>query len=61
MSEKLGIERPHFGYFTQVRVHETDRPKPVPRIPKFDNPTIGLPEDFPRVEAKRGWRHWWFP
>ncbi|CAG2163140.1 unnamed protein product [Oppiella nova] len=59
MTEKMGLERPPLGYFTQVRVHDTQRPKPSPTAPKFMDPTIGLPEDFPEQEAKYGWRHWW--
>jgi len=60
MTEKMGLERPPFGYFTQVRVHETSRPHPKPTAPEFTDPTIGLPEDFPRQKPIHGWRHWWF-
>ncbi|KAJ8307480.1 hypothetical protein KUTeg_015564 [Tegillarca granosa] len=28
--EKMGISRPPIGYFSMVRVHKTDRPKPAP-------------------------------
>lgn len=27
--DNLGIERPHLGYFSAPRVHETQRPKPI--------------------------------
>jgi NADH dehydrogenase (ubiquinone) 1 alpha subcomplex subunit 8 len=60
MREKLGIERPPFGYFTQLRVHETSRPKPKGNAPEFKDPTIGLPSDFPREKPIYGWRHWWY-
>lgn len=56
MAEKLNIERPYMGYFTEIRTHKTDRPKPGPAIPrkeyKDDRPS--LPDDYPREEAKFG-------
>lgn len=30
--DNLGIERPHLGYFSAPRVHETQRPKPIDPI-----------------------------
>ncbi|XP_054161772.1 NADH dehydrogenase [ubiquinone] 1 alpha subcomplex subunit 8-like [Oppia nitens] len=60
MSEKLGINRPPLGYFTQLRVHQTDRPKPGGVAPRFNDPSVPLPEDFPMEESKYGWRDWWW-
>lgn len=60
MNEKMGIKRPPLGYFTQLRVHETNRPKPKPTAPEFKDQTIGLPDEFPMEESKYGWRHYWF-
>lgn len=46
MDEKLGMKKPPFGYFTQLRVHETERPKPKSAATEFKNPTVGFPKDF---------------
>jgi len=32
MLEKLGQERPYIGYFSKVRVHHTNRPKPETHV-----------------------------
>lgn len=61
MAEKFGMEKPPFGYFTQVRVHESKRPKPDPKVPVWKDPTPGLPDDFPRDNTKHGWDHEWWP
>lgn len=56
MLKKLNIERPYLGYYTEIRHHKTDRPRPGPPLPrteyKDDRPT--LPEDYPMEEAKHG-------
>lgn len=48
MKEKLQMERPPPNYFNQLRVHNTNRPKPQEDLPKFENPVKGLPDDYPR-------------
>lgn len=50
----LGQERPEYGYFSKVRIHETARPKPqvnmapmperIPELPDFDK--MPDPEDM---------------
>jgi len=52
MKEKMNMERPPFGYFSQVRVHQTSRPKPPNFTPKFEQ-APGLPEDYPRPPPVR--------
>ncbi|GBO16535.1 NADH dehydrogenase [ubiquinone] 1 alpha subcomplex subunit 8 [Araneus ventricosus] len=56
MLEKLNIERPYMGYFTEIRTHKTNRPHPGPPIPrtewKDDRPS--LPPDYPIEDAKFG-------
>lgn len=56
MLKKLNIERPYFGYFTEIRVHKSKRPRPGFPIPrpeyKDDRPT--LPDDYPRETPKYG-------
>ncbi len=42
--DKLGQERPEVGYFTKVRVHKTERPKPHRNV-VLPQPTRG-PEDI---------------
>ncbi|KAH8024050.1 hypothetical protein HPB51_020808 [Rhipicephalus microplus] len=56
MLDKLGIERPHLGYFSMPRIHHTERPRPekgyrddYPQTPKVE-------DDFPRTPARFGTR-----
>jgi hypothetical protein len=55
MKEKLGMERPHIGYHTEARLHESTRPKPPPEKPKyFPGGTPQYPpDDIPRPPAGR--------
>ncbi|XP_034951429.1 NADH dehydrogenase [ubiquinone] 1 alpha subcomplex subunit 8 [Chelonus insularis] len=49
--EHMNVERPPFGYFCEVKVHETTRPKPVEKIPEY--PTVpSLPPDAPKPPAR---------
>ncbi|XP_028162297.1 NADH dehydrogenase [ubiquinone] 1 alpha subcomplex subunit 8 isoform X2 [Ostrinia furnacalis] len=62
MLDKLQLERPGFGYFTEARVHDTKRPKPQPE-PKtiYTDPTPALPDaerDAARP-ARHGSRFYW--
>lgn len=57
--DNLNIERPHYGYFSLPRIHETSRPKPVEEKPGWMNNEKAnklkeLPEDFPRDYKKWG-------
>lgn len=52
MLDKLNIERPYWGYFAELKVHDTKRPKPVKQPDIFPNPTDSFPEDAPRPAAK---------
>ena len=61
MKEKLDLDRPPYGYFSLIRVHDTDRPKPEDQRPSWlDDPRGGgrradvLPDDFPRTEKYLG-------
>ena len=45
MKNKMGIERPGLGYFSQVRVHNSNRPKPEYKFKKFEV-APSLPEDY---------------
>merc|ERR1711902_63335 len=59
MKDNMNIERPHYGYFSLVRVHDTKRPKPLTgdeikpaylaegEAQGAVQPQKGLPEDFP--------------
>lgn len=46
MEAKLGMTKPPFGYFSQLRVHESERPKPKSYAIDFQQPTPGLTEEF---------------
>uniref|UniRef100_A0A6P6YKK6 NADH dehydrogenase [ubiquinone] 1 alpha subcomplex subunit 8-like n=1 Tax=Dermatophagoides pteronyssinus TaxID=6956 RepID=A0A6P6YKK6_DERPT len=46
MEQKMGIKRPPFGYFSQLRVHETSRPKPKSFATEFKDQNVGVPIDF---------------
>ena len=60
LSDNMNIERPEYGYFCRVKVHQTDRPAP-PKKEKtiYADSTPGLPEDFPKPPAKYGSRFHW--
>ncbi|XP_068621950.1 NADH dehydrogenase [ubiquinone] 1 alpha subcomplex subunit 8 [Battus philenor] len=60
MLENLNLERPPFGYFCEVRVHDTKRPKP-PVEPKavYPDATPALPEDAEKKPARFGSRFYW--
>ncbi|CAG7835437.1 unnamed protein product, partial [Allacma fusca] len=57
MFEKLGMVRPPYGYFSEVRVHDSSRPAPKPAPPLvFPDalPDIPTPEELPRPKAGSG-------
>ncbi|GIY46378.1 NADH dehydrogenase 1 alpha subcomplex subunit 8 [Caerostris extrusa] len=56
MLEKLNIERPYMGYFSEIRVHKTDRPHPGPPLPRkeYVDDRPSLPPDYPIEDAKYG-------
>ncbi|RWS24536.1 NADH dehydrogenase-like protein [Leptotrombidium deliense] len=59
LSNKLGVERPPMGYFTSVRLHDSERPKPKTWIPKFEK--LGeLDPDAPLPPARGGKREFGF-
>ncbi|XP_038217793.1 NADH dehydrogenase [ubiquinone] 1 alpha subcomplex subunit 8 [Zerene cesonia] len=60
MLEKLNLPRPSFGYFTEARIHDTKRPKPLEE-PKavYPDATPGLPENYEKKSARYGGRFYW--
>lgn len=56
MSDNLNIERPAYGYFCEVKVHDSARPKPVTEIPVYADVPDSLPKDAPKPAAKYGGR-----
>jgi hypothetical protein len=41
VKENLGMDRPHWGYHSLPKIHETDRPKPIEEKPAWmDNPKV---------------------
>lgn len=61
--KKLNSHRPPFGYFCQVRLHDSKRPKPVPFVPEFPDKTTALPADYEGLKtgARHGVRHEIYP
>ena len=55
------MERPYFGYFSEVKVHHTERPRPegIKPAENGDAP-IPMPEDLPLPPAKFGKRNFFF-
>jgi len=57
MLEKLGQERPYVGYFSKIRVHHTNRPKPEVNIewpePFHHHPTWDPKDPVPEVTKRR--------
>lgn len=59
MKEKNGMDRPPYGYFNLIRVHDSSRPKPEIERPAWLDDPRGkgrradvLPDDFPRTPRK---------
>jgi len=56
--EKLDMRKPEFGHFTQLRVHETQRPKPKSYATEFKHETVGIPKNFKEtIDSKLGPKH----
>jgi len=57
MLDKLGQERPYVGYFSKVRVHHTNRPKPEVKIelpePFVAHPRYNPKDPVPEVTKRR--------
>jgi len=57
MLEKLGIERPFVGYFSKIRVHHTNRPKPEVHVEMPEtfhrHPTYDPKDPIPEISKKR--------
>lgn len=57
MLDNLNLERPPFGYFCEVKIHDSPRAKPEPpKPPVYSDWTPGLPEDAPKPPGKYGGR-----
>ncbi|CAB0020235.1 unnamed protein product [Nesidiocoris tenuis] len=55
MLDNMGLERPHWGYFSKAKIHDTKRPKPPPpEIQVYPDATPALPDDYPRHPNKYG-------
>lgn len=46
MSEKLGMTPPPIGYFSQLRIHDSERPKPKSFATEFIKPNQGVTREF---------------
>uniref|UniRef100_A0A1B6FYM2 NADH dehydrogenase [ubiquinone] 1 alpha subcomplex subunit 8 n=1 Tax=Cuerna arida TaxID=1464854 RepID=A0A1B6FYM2_9HEMI len=57
MLDNLNLERPPYGYFCEVKIFDSARPKPEPpKKPIYSDFTPGLPGDAPKPPAKYGGR-----
>jgi len=56
--EKLKMKRPPYGYFTEVHIHDSTRPKPPPEPPLVFPDALPDPpsDDLPRVRGRQGSR-----
>lgn len=59
-----GFERARYGHFQMIRVHETDRPRPKPNVPIFEDAVPANKAITPEVKAGKpkgghGTRHFW--
>ncbi|KAL1140387.1 hypothetical protein AAG570_000319 [Ranatra chinensis] len=52
MLENMNLERPYYGYFCEVKVHDSKRPKPQPEIQIIPDPSPALPDEAPRYKSK---------
>lgn len=62
MLDNLKIERPYFGYFSEVKVHHTERPRPEEIPVRKPEPTPELPgaQDVEPNNSKFGKRAHFF-
>lgn len=56
MEDNLNLERPPYGYFCEVKVHDSARPKPMTEIPVYSDLPDSLPKDADKPPAKYGGR-----
>ena len=64
MEVKMKRPKPPFGYFSQLRVHESTRPRPVQIVPEFPDRSIGLPQDYEGLKDaphRHGSRYYFYP
>jgi len=54
MKDKVGIDRPPFGYLCETKVHESTRCKPKPELPPvYEDALVDVPPDsIPRHTAR---------
>jgi len=61
MLDNYNMERPYFGYFSEVKVHHTERPRPEGiKKPECPDAPAPIPEDLPLPPAKFGNRKFFF-
>lgn len=53
-ADKMGMERTPFGYFSQLRIHETSRPKPKSYTFEYENKTQPMTKEFQEEVKKLG-------
>jgi len=64
MDKKMKAVKPPFGYFSQVRIHDSKRQPPLPRVAEFPDKSIGLPKDYEELKNpphRHGSRWFFFP
>ena len=58
--DNMNLERPHWGYFSRAKIHDSPRPPPPPKEKKvYGDVPDSLPEDYPKPEARYGSRFHW--
>lgn len=55
VKDNMNLERPPYGYFCEVKVHDTSRPKPPPNaVEVYPDATPALTDEFKTGKAKYG-------
>ena len=56
MLDNLGLERPYYGYFSEVKVHHSDRPRPDAPKTEYPDAPVRVAEEEPQTTSKFGSR-----
>ncbi|XP_054277340.1 NADH dehydrogenase [ubiquinone] 1 alpha subcomplex subunit 8-like [Macrosteles quadrilineatus] len=60
MVDNLNLERPHYGYFCEVKVHDSPRPKPEAEVRVYADTPDKIAIDSPKPPGKYGSRNMFF-
>ncbi|XP_058799514.1 NADH dehydrogenase [ubiquinone] 1 alpha subcomplex subunit 8 [Phymastichus coffea] len=55
----MNIERPAYGYFCEVKIHDTTRPKPKANVVDYPDASVPYSKEEPLLPPKYGSRRLW--